>query len=283
MLRESQTDASGFCILTPKTPVGSLSKKPLRVAGVSFFGETMTQLAFDFYEPLTGRECTVCGEWKPFSEFYKAKSGLYGVRCRCKKCDLALCHEYQSKHRKELRAYYRKYHAKHRKRRNAESRQYYVEHREEILARNREYNAAHREEKRVYNHEYYIKHRQERLEYSRQYEADHPEIRRNYRNKNRERRRIYNRQWATRNPDKMRAKWARRRARRKQAPGNLTIEEEQRLYELYDHCLCCDTTEDLTLDHIVPLAEGGAHSFENCQILCRPCNSSKGTQTIDYR
>ena len=30
------------------------------------------------------------------------------------------------------------------------------------------------------------------------------------------------------------------------------------------------------LDHIVPLASGGAHSYANTQCLCRSCNSSKG-------
>ena len=37
---------------------------------------------------------------------------------------------------------------------------------------------------------------------------------------------------------------------------------------------------DLTVDHVVPLAAGGA-SFEigNCAVLCRSCNSTKGAST----
>ncbi len=39
---------------------------------------------------------------------------------------------------------------------------------------------------------------------------------------------------------------------------------------------------DLTVDHVVPLAAGGA-SFEigNCAVLCRSCNSTKGASEPD--
>jgi len=33
------------------------------------------------------------------------------------------------------------------------------------------------------------------------------------------------------------------------------------------------------LDHVVPLARGGAHSFENTQCACRDCNNVKGDRT----
>lgn len=49
-------------------------------------------------------------------------------------------------------------------------------------------------------------------------------------------------------------------------------------------CLCCkSTTGDLQIDHIVPVSRGGGSEYENLQLLCKPCNLSKGTQTIDYR
>jgi 5-methylcytosine-specific restriction endonuclease McrA len=40
-------------------------------------------------------------------------------------------------------------------------------------------------------------------------------------------------------------------------------------------CVCCGKTEDLTVDHIVPLAAGGSNSRRNLQCLCRPCNYAK--------
>lgn len=48
-------------------------------------------------------------------------------------------------------------------------------------------------------------------------------------------------------------------------------------------CLVCGVRKDLTVDHIQPRVSGGGNEDENLQTLCRSCNSSKGTQTIDYR
>lgn len=43
-------------------------------------------------------------------------------------------------------------------------------------------------------------------------------------------------------------------------------------------CCRCGTVANLTLDHITPLARGGANRIENLQVLCQPCNSRKGTR-----
>lgn len=43
-------------------------------------------------------------------------------------------------------------------------------------------------------------------------------------------------------------------------------------------CRQCKATEDLTVDHIIPLVRGGAHDEGNLQTLCRPCNSRKGAR-----
>lgn len=34
------------------------------------------------------------------------------------------------------------------------------------------------------------------------------------------------------------------------------------------------------LDHIVPLARGGQHSYDNTQCLCRACNGFKSNRTM---
>lgn len=39
----------------------------------------------------------------------------------------------------------------------------------------------------------------------------------------------------------------------------------------------CGSTEDLTLDHITPFSHGGAHSTANLRVMCRSCNSRRGT------
>lgn len=41
-------------------------------------------------------------------------------------------------------------------------------------------------------------------------------------------------------------------------------------------CVACGSAENLTLDHVVPLAHGGSNGAENLQTMCRSCNHAKG-------
>jgi 5-methylcytosine-specific restriction endonuclease McrA len=43
-------------------------------------------------------------------------------------------------------------------------------------------------------------------------------------------------------------------------------------------CSKCGRTNDLTVDHIHPLSDGGQTIASNLQVLCRKCNSSKADQ-----
>jgi len=48
-------------------------------------------------------------------------------------------------------------------------------------------------------------------------------------------------------------------------------------------CLGCGVPVDLTRtvgDHLIPTAYGGRESLQNTLVLCRPCNSSKGTKDL---
>jgi 5-methylcytosine-specific restriction endonuclease McrA len=44
-----------------------------------------------------------------------------------------------------------------------------------------------------------------------------------------------------------------------------------------DHftCQACGSKEDLTLDYIVPLQDGGTMTPDNARCLCRPCNAGR--------
>lgn len=48
-------------------------------------------------------------------------------------------------------------------------------------------------------------------------------------------------------------------------------------------CLCCGATDNLTVDHVIPLIDGGGDLWSNYQILCSTCNLAKGSLTIDFR
>jgi 5-methylcytosine-specific restriction endonuclease McrA len=45
-------------------------------------------------------------------------------------------------------------------------------------------------------------------------------------------------------------------------------------------CVQCESTEDLTIDHIYPRIRGGADTEDNLQTLCRSCNCRKGARVL---
>lgn len=44
-------------------------------------------------------------------------------------------------------------------------------------------------------------------------------------------------------------------------------------------CRYCGGYQGLTLDHLLPVAQGGSHESENLVTCCKSCNSKKGART----
>ena len=97
------------------------------------------------------------------------------------------------------------------------------------------------------------------------------------------------RDWAKNNPEKMRAIVARRRALLVGSGGRYTKDDisEMKLKQ-GNQCACCGfALIDFHVDHVIPLTKGGTNWPDNLQLLCPPCNRSKGNKLphefIEYR
>jgi HNH endonuclease len=48
-----------------------------------------------------------------------------------------------------------------------------------------------------------------------------------------------------------------------------------------NRCQYCGTSQDLTLDHVMPRSRGGKSTWDNLVTACKSCNSKKGDYTPD--
>ncbi len=100
------------------------------------------------------------------------------------------------------------------------------------------------------------------------------EYMRAYTKANREKKNELSRQWAKQNRE-----YRRYANNLRRAAGRITFEEWCKVVEAASgKCQVCGETENLHVDHIVPVSRGGKTELGNLQLLCRFCNISKGAK-----
>ncbi len=217
--------------------------------------------------------CYKCGAEKPFTAEYfrrssQNKSGLASLCCECSRQEAKdwrkqklqqdpdytkkMYWKHADKHRKRARAYY---YANLSKRKRYNKRRYW-ENRDEELQKAREY---------------YLQNSEAEKERSRQWRQDNPE-----------RYRQYNRQWIDDNPElsrkMMQAAWQRRRARKKNLPHDLTLEEWQYCLNYWNYsCVVCGDDGTINADHWIALSNKDCPGtvVDNMIPLCENCNKTK--------
>lgn len=185
--------------------------------------------------------CRTCGVEKPRTEYYR-------TRLVCKQCS-----------NKEISEHWKK----NKEARKAICQRYYQKHKEECKQRCAEYRASPevKENRRVNAVEYRKENSQERADYLRK--------------------------WYKENPEQMRANSIKsmhiRRARIKQVPYESFYRQEifDRDGGMCRYCGVTLTPNDWHLDHIVPIARGGAHTRENTTASCEACNLSKHDHLLE--
>lgn len=202
------------------------------------------------------KRCPRCGETKPFFEFYVRAGSADGHRAECKVCLRAKQLAYNELHRAARAAYGRAHYQKNADRRKAWQRQNYREFTDEYRERGRLWYQRNLSEARA---------------------AGIARARR----------------WAKTFPEAARAKSRKSRhiwcARKRSALVDRVV--SLRVYER-DRWLCgiCGSEigiglrfphpQSASLDHIIPLARGGMHSYANVQAAHLLCNTKKGARYV---
>lgn len=67
--------------------------------------------------------------------------------------------------------------------------------------------------------------------------------------------------------------------RRRARAATATKQHRSTVFDRDGHrCRLCGSTDNLVLDHIVPISKGGSDDIGNLQTLCWSCNSRKGAR-----
>lgn len=154
-------------------------------------------------------------------------------------------------------------------------------HRDKINLQHKLWRASHPEHVKELKKLYYARHRDERLAYNVRWRAENPEKQqlatKRWRDKHREEVREYDRTHPG-DPILLRAIKLRHKARKRAAtlgPVNLEaiFKRDKGVCQL---CGRRVKPNELSFDHIIPLALGGSHTEDNLQVAHRVCNSRKG-------
>lgn len=66
-------------------------------------------------------------------------------------------------------------------------------------------------------------------------------------------------------------------ARRAGHPNEVSVADWEAICEAFDHrCAYCGARDKLTIDHVIPISQGGAHTEDNIIPACGACNFVKG-------
>jgi len=176
----------------------------------------------------------------------------------------------------KLKQYKRDYYFRNKEKMNLQSKENYEENKEKYNKASKERYELKKEEISKQKKEYYNNNKEE-----------HKEWNLNYIKNNEATVREYKHIWYFENKDECIAKAkvskSNRRMRIYNNGGRFTKKEWLALCDAVDNkCVCCNSDDKLTVDHIIPISKGGTNYISNIQHLCLLCNLKKGIKIINY-
>ena len=249
----------------------------------------------------TSKTCPRCASAKPPTAFgidRKRPDGRYPI---CKQCRSIRAKESHAADPGKARARWRRWADAHPEQLKREREANYAANRDEVKARSRAWYWAHHVAATAGAKARYLLDRERRLAAASRKRREHPETR--WEVRHRERALNRQRQWNIKNPEKRRATQQRSRLARfsgerrtvsllqkcisefnrraKKRGAFIEVVEPLVVYER-DGGVCGICARQIAkghqwhVDHIVPIAKGGVHSYANVQLAHALCNSKKG-------
>lgn len=213
--------------------------------------------------PYVFKRCTKCGKWLVASSKYfnKQKNGKYGLRAQCKecskKCNKKCVKKYKKTHREAILEQKKKYRETHREAIAEYSKKHYEANKEAILEQKKKYREENKEA---------IAERMKKW-----YEANKEAIskqKKEYYNTPQGQVSLFNRN-------------NRRRAKEQNQGNGITKDQWLEMMNFfgwrcaYSGKYLGGNSKDRTIDHVIPLNNGGENEIWNCVPMDRSLNSSK--------
>ena len=232
------------------------------------------------------KTCTKCKLEKPFTDFHKHKSQKTGLRSQCKLCTIASNKNYAIENKEKVLIASKKWRENNIDKANAYSRAWNKANPERVKANRDRFMAKNPSKTSEYCKSFYYANKDKCLDKNREWRERNKDKesarKKNWTELNREKKYASNAKWHKANPDKMAVHSRNRRSRSKNAEGSHSIDEVIDIFSLQRGlCASCVTKlfksgkKKYHVDHIMPLAKGGANDKSNLQCLCPACNLKK--------
>ena len=232
----------------------SLSKNYMHFTGNT--QEVRKYLEGLVFTPIETKVCSNCHIEKLISEFYVRDKAKGTLRPRCKSCGKIKSIAYYQDNKEEKREYYQNNKEKILLRQKGTSKVYYQDNKEELKASSKIYKEEHKEEYAIWHKNHYQDNKEEMKASSKAHRDKNPGLSTFYS--------------------------ARRRAKVHTNTPDVCQAEDQLIKAMYIMRRIISNTfgEDYEIDHTQPVCKGGAHIFNNLQVITKVENRLKGSQFI---